>query len=83
MLTLLAYLLHTTMKTMQVAIASLSIRMFVLIIRQLTYYAQAKAMPGLPIYGGKPDNGPLQVKAVNKVIKDGDKITLGDSITIT
>jgi len=40
-------------------------------------------MPGLPIYGGKPDNGPPQVEVVNKVIKDGDKITLGDSITIT
>ena len=39
-------------------------------------------MPSIPIYGGKPANGPPQVQAVTKVIKDGDKIMLGDSITI-
>ncbi|KIM32041.1 hypothetical protein M408DRAFT_15014 [Serendipita vermifera MAFF 305830] len=43
----------------------------------------AKALPSIAIYGGQPANGPPQVEAVNKVVKDRDTIKLGDAITIT
>jgi hydroxyacylglutathione hydrolase len=43
---------------------------------------QAEAIPSALIYGGQPKNGRPQVKAITNVVRDGDELTLGDSIKI-